>query len=193
MEILQKRMANHIRFEFEDAALRYWIRDNSGEREMRVDYANIPKETRRVFERNNWLRNVGLMWCALGVIMLGLAAAASRATLGSAFWLFIGASCLGFYKLTQTNYTVIDTDQGSIWVIENAQAETVLKELRDRRKTRLMSLYGSFNPDNDRTRELQKYDWLVEQQVLTREEADKLIAAGQGEGALLPSPKETLH
>ena len=193
LEFRQKRMANHVRFEFESAELKYSIRDNSGERELRVDYANVPRTTRRVFERNNWLRNVGLLWCALGVISIGLSFIASNATLGSAFWLFIGAGCLGFYKLTQTNYTVIDTNAGSIWVIEDAQAEAIVRELRDRRNARLMALYGNFDPNNDRARELQKFDWLVEEQVITRAEADRLIAVGREEGVKLPSPGQTLH
>lgn len=193
LEFRQKRMANQVRFEFEPAELKYSIRDNSGERELRIDYANVPRATRRVFERNNWLRNVGLLWCALGVISIGLSFIASNATLGSAFWLLIGAGCLGFYKLTQTNYTVIDTNAGSIWIIEDAQAEAIVRELRDRRNARLMALYGNFDPNNDRARELQKFDWLVEEQVITRAEADRLTAVGREKGVRLPSPGQTLH
>ncbi len=192
-------MATHIRFGFGDTQLAYSIRDNSGEREMRVDYSDIPRERRRVFERNTWLRNVGLIWCAIGLVALIFAIIGAKATIATGFWLIIGIGSLAFYKATQTNYTVFDTEAGSIWIAENAEMGRILDEIASRRKARLIALYGAYNSENDAARELGKYDWLVEQGALTREEADQLIAIGRsaidrpdGEKLLSP-PDQTLH
>ena len=193
MEFIQKRMATNIRFEFTEVELKYWIRDNSGERDLNIDYSQAPGATRRVFERNNWLRNVGALWCLLGTVTMGLAAVGSRPLAGASFWLLLGVACLIFYRLTQTNYTVLDTDNGTIWIMEDKQFASILSELQSRRKARLLDIYGAFNPNNDHDREIQKYDWLVKEQVLSREEADRRIAQRGGQADLISSPGRLLN
>jgi hypothetical protein len=191
MEFTQKRMANHIRFEFGPTELRFWIRDNSGERDLTADYADLPSSTRRVFEKNTWVRNVGYLWCVIGAVAVAAAAIAGTLSPGSAFWLALGVACLGFYRATQTTYTVLDANAGSIWIIEDKQLATILNELQSRRKTRLLDIYGTFNPNNDPEREAQKFDWLVKEKILTREEANHRLGRS-GVPVALPGPPDRL-
>lgn len=193
LEFTQKRLANNIRFEFGETELKYWVRDNSGERDLTIDYANLPKSTRRVFERNNWIRNVGILWCLIGAVSIGLTVAGSGLLSGSGFWLFVGAACLIFYRLTQTNYTVLDSESGAIWIMDDKQSASILSEMQSRRKKRLLEIYGEFNPNNDRERELQKFDWLVKEQVLSREEANLRIAQNGGQTQLIDAPGRLLN
>lgn len=193
MEFTQKRMASNIRFEFGETEMKYWVRDNSGERDLTLDYATLPLATRRVFERNNWLRNIGLIWCLIGAVSIGLAFANSSILSGSGIWLVVGAICLLLYRLTQTNYTVLDSENGSIWVMDDKQSQSILSELQSRRKKRLLEIYGEFNPNNDRDRELQKFDWLVKEKVLSREEANLRIVQGGGQTQFIDAPGRLLN
>lgn len=179
----QKRMATHIEVAFEEAALRYSIRDNSGERTMTVDYAEIPSGSRRVFEKNLWLRNVGLIWVVLGAIFLIAEPLGLPMTLKGGFWIIIGGACLAFYRLTQTNYTVIDAAAGSIFVIEDKEAPALLDEISRRRRERLLALHGEADLQNDPEREVQKFEWLVREAVMDRAAADKRIAAVRANAA----------
>lgn len=176
-EFKQKRLANFASFSFGDSALRYAIKDNSGEREITIDYADLPSVSRRVFEKNTWLRNVGLLWSILGVVTIGLAVAGGGALSGSGLWLILGAGCLIAYRFLQTNYTVFDSPAGSIWVIEDKSHAAIIGEIASRRKARLFSLYGALNLENDPQREIQKIEWLVKEGVIDRTAADKQIAA----------------
>jgi len=176
-EFKQKRMANFTSFEFGDSALRYSIKDNSGERELTIDYVDLPSTSRRVFEKNSWLRNVGVLWSVLGVATIGLAIASGGALSGSGLWLVLGAGCLVAYRYLQTNYTVFDTSAGSIWVVEDKMHTAIVGEIESRRKARLFALYGALNLENDPQREIQKIEWLAKEGVIDRGAADKQIAA----------------
>lgn len=193
MEFVQKRLATNIRLDLGPMEVRYFVRDNSGERETLIDYANLSGTTRRVFEKNLWLRNVGLMWCVLGVITIGLAVAADRLGVGSAFWLGLGLACLGVFYLTQSRYTVFDSESGAVFVLEDKQHETIVNELVTRRRARLLDLYGDFNPANPIEQERRKYEWLVKEQAMTREEADRRIAMGDGRARIIDAPGRLLN
>src|SRR5690606_1297887 len=66
MEIAQRRNANRIRHVFGEQSLQYYQQDGSGSRSFNVDYMDI---SRTLVERNDWLRNVGLLWLAIGAVM----------------------------------------------------------------------------------------------------------------------------
>ncbi len=193
MEFFQKRLATNIKFEFGAADLHFWIRDNSGERDAVIDYSDIPVARRRVFDRNTWLRNVALLWCLLGVVQIAIALFAARPITGAAFWLVLGLVCLAAYRLSHSSYTVIDTDKGSIWILENKQSDQILEQLTERRKFRLKELYGSINPNNDPEREIQKFEWLVSEQALTRVDADRLISEVRGSAGMIAPPSHLLN
>jgi hypothetical protein len=149
VKFAQKHMARQIGFDFGPTELAYKIRDNGGENELTVDYAAFPLNRRRVFDRNTWLRNAGILWCVLGIVIAGIDAAGQSLTIMSGFWLYIGAGCLIFYKTTQAAYTVFDTQGGSIWVLEDKQFGTIIETIRQRRKDRLLGVYGAIDLEND--------------------------------------------
>lgn len=176
MDYNQKRMATHTWFAFGERELNYRVRDNSGDVSFDVEYAAIPATTRTVFERNNWLRNVGLIWCVIGLIQIGLALAGSRPLTGSAFWLVIGLGCLAFYRLTWSAFTVFDTNDGSIWVVQDRQHDEIVERISEERQKHLMAWYKSLNFEDDPLKEIQTVEWLVKQDVLTKKEGEARIA-----------------
>ena len=175
MEYKQKRFATFAEFTFEDDDLTYRIKDNSGDVEFSIPYANIPWSNRKVFDRNNWLRNIGLIWCVIGLIQIGLAISGSRPLSGSGFWLLIGLGCLGFYRFTWSQYTVLDTEEGSIWIIDNDQHDEILNAIETRRKEKLLAWYQGIEFNDDVENEIQTLEWLVKNKVLTRDEGSERI------------------
>ncbi len=176
MEFAQKRMATQTWFTFDERELKHRVRDNTGEVEFSVEYSAIPAQKRIVFNRNNWLRNVGLLWCALGVVMIGLDATAGAVTVGSGFWIFIGLGCLAFYRLTWSEFTVLDTSEGPVWIIRDKQHNAILDLIHDRRKTQLLGWYDSLDFSEDPMREVHTIEWLVKQGVMAKSDGDARIA-----------------
>ncbi len=193
VEFKQKRMANFTAFFFGESSLRYSIKDNSGERELTVEYVDLPSSSRRVFEKNSWLRNVGALWCVLGVVMMGLAFAGGERPAGGTLWLILGGGCLVAYRFLQTNYTVFDTSAGSVWVIEDKAHASILAEIASRRKGLLLARYGAVNLENDPEREIQKIEWLVKESVLDRDMADKQISAVRAAASGVIPPERRLN
>ncbi len=176
MDFTQKQMAMKTWFTFEDRDLSYKARDNSGEVAFSVDYEAISANSRRVFNRNNWLRNVGLLWCVIGVIQIGLALASGNVGPGAAFWFVIGAGCLVFYRLTWSEYTAFETPHGSLFVINDKNHDAIVAEIDDRRKAGLLAWYHSLDFSGEPVAEAQTVEWLMKQDVLTKAEGEARLA-----------------
>lgn len=194
VKFAQKRLGTNISFDFAATELTHTIHDKSGERDFTTDYAEIGLGKRRVFENKEWFRNVGALWCIIGVASIGIDIYNGTLGLWSGFWLVIGAGCLIYYFASKTAYTVIETQNGSLWVIEDKQQSQIVSEIEKRRKDRLYDLYGALNLDNDADQELAKIEWLVKQKVLTRAEADLQVAQiRSGNLAALPTPEKLIN
>lgn len=78
-------------------------------------------------------------------------------------------------------------DRGSVWVIQDGKHhDHIIDEIRSRRKNQLLAWYGELNLENVREKEVAKFRWLAEQQVITEYEARSRIAqihAALGEAA----------
>lgn len=194
VKFAQKRLGTNISFDFAETEVTHAIRDKSGERDAVIDYADIGLGKRRVFDNKDWYRNVGVLWCIIGVASIGFDLYNGSLGVLSGFWLVIGTGCLIYYFATKTSYTVIETQNASLWVMEDRQHPSIVAEIENRRKARLYNLYGALNLDNDADQELAKIEWLVKQKVITRAEADLQAAQiRSGNLASLPSPEKLIN
>jgi hypothetical protein len=185
MDFTQKQMAMKTWFTFEDRELHYRARDNSGEVAFSVDYEAVPANSRRVFNRNNWLRNVGVLWCVIGVIQIGLALASGAIGPGAAFWFVIGAGCLAFYRLTWSEYTVFDTPHGPLFVINDKNHDAIVAAIDEKRKAGLLAWYHSLDFSDEPAAEAQTVEWLMKQDVLTKAEGEARLAELREESTIL--------
>ena len=55
----------------------------------------------------------------------------------------------------------------------------IIDELSSRKKSQLLNWYGTVNPENDLDQEISKFKWLVEQEVITKEESERKIAQAE--------------
>ena len=177
MKIDQKKLSNRHTFTFEPERLNFAYRDKSGSGDVDIPYAEFPLKSSTRIDQNLWLRNVGYLWCALGVIQMGIAITNERPLTGTGFWFLLGVGCLLWTHFTKVTYTVFSTDRGSVWVIQDANNhDRIINEVRLRRKNQLLAWYGDINLESDLDKEVGKFRWLEEQQALTSEEAERRIA-----------------
>ena len=176
MEIKQKKQSNRHTFTFNDDYFNFAFKDKTGADDFDLNYADFPDKSSTTIEQNDWLRNVGLIWCLLGTYNVGTALYNGSPLSGTAFWLFIGLVCLVIFAFTKVKYSVYKTEYGRIFVIKDKKHDTIISEITDRKKTQLIKWYGDINLENKLDDEINKFNWLVKQKAISQEEADGKIA-----------------
>ncbi|MFA0566931.1 hypothetical protein [Vibrio gallaecicus] len=177
MEIKQKKFSNKHVFKFGDESLNFAFKDKTGSDDFDLHYANFPDKSSVSIERNEWLRNVGGLWCLLGCYQLGTAIYNDLPLTGRGFWLLIGLLCLGWFAFTKIKYSVFKTEYGNIFVINDRKHDQIIDEIKSRKKAQLSAWYGEINLDNGLDHEISKFRWLAEMDVITDQEAEEKIAA----------------
>jgi hypothetical protein len=176
MEIGQKKNSNKISFVFGEEELNYRIEDGSGSRSFSVEYRDISRERQTLVERNAWLRNAGLLWVMLGVVMTGLSLSNGDG-LKLSIWLWLGAACYGLYHFRSTRFTLVPTDKGNLYVIDDADGPRVLQEIASRRADHFRREYD-FMPESETPDQLRKrFTWLHREGALSEEELQQRLAA----------------
>ena len=174
MEIKQRAQSNRITYAFEDDRIRYAWQDSSGSRSFTVGYAEISRDRQTLVERNPWLRNAGLFWMALGLLLTAFGYYEQKSLVPS-IWLLIGAGCYVAYRLRAVGFTIIPTEKGNLLVIQDADGERILREIEARRADYLRREYD-FVPEGDGPEQLRKrYRWLHEEGALTEDELGKRL------------------
>ncbi|MDP2715028.1 hypothetical protein [Rheinheimera sp.] len=179
MEFIQKKKSNKHTFTLHDDYFNFAYEDKSGSGDTDFDYADFPQKSSVQIEQNEWLRNVGYLWIALGVFQLGYAIYTEASLSGKGFWIFIGAVCAIWAYFSKVKYTVFRSERGNIFIIQDKNHDEIIKQLNIRKKSQLLKWYGDVNPDNELKNEIKKFNWLVDQGVLTKEESEKKIAQAE--------------
>ncbi|MCG7497776.1 hypothetical protein MHO82_12970 [Vibrio sp. Of7-15] len=176
MEIVQKKRSNKHTFTFSDESFNFSFKDKSGADDVDLHYADFPNKSSLRIEQNEWLRNVGLLWCVLGVFQLGYAIYLNAPLTGKGFWLAVGLLCVVFAHFSKVKYSVFKAERGNIYIIHDKKHDVIVDELKARKKKQLLDWYGEVNKENDIDNEIGKFNWLHEQGVLTKDEMDMKIA-----------------
>jgi len=176
VEIVQKKGSNKHTFTFKDESFNFHFKDKSGSDDVDLSYASFPSKSSVRIEQNEWLRNVGFLWCCLGVFQLGYAIYLSAPTSGKGFWLGIGLLCLLYSYFSKVKYSVYKAEYGNVFVIQDKKHDEIINELNKRKKKQLLDWYAEINLENELDDEIGKFNWLCAQDVMTREEADTKIA-----------------
>lgn len=179
MEIVQKKSSNKHTFTFMNDHFNFAYEDKSGSGDSDMSYADFPKKPSIQIEQNEWLRNVGYLWCALGVFQLGYAIYSEASISGKGFWIMVGLVCVAWAHFSKVKYSVFKAERGNIFVIHDKNHDRIINELLVRKKAQLLDWYGGVNPDNDLEHEIDKFKWLVEQDAISKEESEKKIAQAE--------------
>lgn len=174
MEIVQKKSGNKHTFTFNDDYFNFAYQNKSGSGDIDFDYADIPKKSSIQIEQNHWLKNVGFLWMGLGVLQV--AYSVYQGVPLKILWLTLGALVLFWSYFTKVKYTVLAMDEGSIFVIQDKKHDQIMHELNSRKKIQLLQWYGDVNAENEFEKEKSKFNWLVDQGVMSKQEAEQKIA-----------------
>lgn len=169
MEIIQKRFSNQATFFFGKDELKYTIKDSSGTQSFSVEYGSIPKDMNELEEQNPWYRNMGIFWVSIGTLQIAMRFFESGHLKGS-MWITLGLPCLLLYMLAKTKYSVINTEDGRIFIIQNKQHDRILDELNKRRISQWRQWYADVNLSNESAKEIGKFEWLRDQNVISKDE-----------------------
>ena len=179
MEFIQKKRGVKQTFTLRDDHFNFAYEDKSGSGDIDLNYVDLPQKSSVSIEQNEWLRNVGLLWIALGVGKIGWAIFNDLSLSGKGFWLMVGMACVLWAHFSKTRYSVFRTERGNVLVMQNKQHQQIVETLHARRKAQLLDWYGDVNPDNELENEIRKFQWLVEQDVMTQAESEQKIAQAQ--------------
>ncbi|MAH56307.1 MAG: hypothetical protein CL531_08680 [Aestuariibacter sp.] len=179
MEFIQKKRGVKQTFTLRDDHFNFAYEDKSGSGDIDLNYVDLPQKSSVSIEQNEWLRNVGLLWIALGVAQIGWAIFNDLSLSGKGFWLMVGMACVLWAHFSKTRYSVFRTERGNVLVMQNKQHQQIVETLHARRKAQLLDWYGDVNPDNELENEIRKFQWLVEQDVMTQAESEQKIAQAQ--------------
>lgn len=182
MEILQSRHSNHIRWAFDADDVHYFINDSSGSRSMSVAYSDISRDRQVFVERNAWLRNVGLLWLALGAVLTGMAAL--KGQFAPSPWLLLGAGCYAAYRWRTTRFTIVPSEKGNLLVIDGDDGQRILAELASRRADYFRREYDCMPQDETPDQHRHRFHWLHREGALTDDElAQRLAVVDASEAA----------
>lgn len=139
-----------------------------------------PKQKSLLWRLDRRFRNTDM-----GYSMVDYGLANGQGAAGRGFWLIVGLVCLAVYWISRVKYTVIGFEGGSVFIIQdNKTHDSIRNELMKRRKAQLLSLYGEVDLENDLEREKAKFEYLCEQGVISKEEANaKIRQASSAQGA----------
>lgn len=168
MEIRQKKNSNKVGYVFKDDELEYSVEDGSGSRSFSVPYSALGRDRQTLVERNQWLRNVGLIWIVLGAALTGLSLTGDGGFRVS-FWLWVGLICYGIYHFRFTKFTIVPTERGNLLIIDDEDGARILKEIDARRVAYLRKEYD-FLPEADSPEKLRgRVQWLHREGALSDE------------------------
>lgn len=172
----QKRVRAHLSFNFGVTGLVYSFREAGTHHEHAFDYFEIAKGRRHV-SRRDWSRlQLGLLLTVLGACVLMAHAKLGGFTPWSALWLVPGAALLAMFSFSQSHFLVFQAAGQPVWIVDDSRAHDIVLEIDRRRRDQLAEFYAPLNLANEPYLEIRKIEWLVEESVLTRDEAEAQIA-----------------
>lgn len=190
----QKRVSVRTQFAFGDTQLSYSMRFGASVHEIVADYFQIQR-SRRHTARRDWVRfRSGALLSIVGLAAITAQAFILGANPWMALWLVPGLALIAAFTFFRGHYLELNADGERFWVIDNKSTRTIVAEIDRRRRDQLAALYGALNLANEPYLEIRKINWLVEESVFTREEADLQIerihtyAAAKAEARAEQSP-----
>lgn len=131
MEVRQQNNSGNIGLAFGEEAPDDRVAIDAVHRSPSSGRAAIPRTTPGRLRKALLLRNVGLLWIALGTVMTGLSVTSGQG-LKLSVWLWLGAACYAAYRFHNVRGAV-QTDQGQARLIPDAEWQRILGAIETRR------------------------------------------------------------
>lgn len=169
LEFQQNRFSHRTRFVFGERELSYLLSSELGRRVLRVPYQEIGRERSHLTMRHGWLRDLGLLCIALGMIFTAIEALGGWHFF-QWIWMLWGFALLLGYRASAVHYLRLQTPQGEILIIEDAQTNHILDALAERRAAYFKRTFDyaplGASPEQLRAR----FEWLYREGALDDDE-----------------------
>lgn len=179
LKVVQKKNGVTHVFTFQEDVVNFAYKDKSGSGDREINYGDFPNKSSIQIEQNEWVRNVGFLWILLGLFQLGSAYVAGAPLSGKGLWVALGLGCLAWAYMSIIKYTVLQTSNGGVFVIQDKYHDQIMSTIKERRKKQLLNWYGNINSEGDLEEEINRFKWLHNQGVLTKEESENKIAQAE--------------
>lgn len=173
MNITQRSYSTTITFDFEQDALTYTRVDAYGSHSFQLPYGSIGMDPRMTSERNGTLFSGAILLSAWG--MAQAAYTMIRGDLLGAIFMLPGGLCFLLHAALKTNITSLNSDEGEIAIMHDGNFERIMSEIRERRKKQLLDWYGNIDFGNDPEEEIQKFEWLHSQRIITSDQLQRIV------------------
>ena len=173
MNITQRSYSTTITFDFEQDALTYTRVDAYGSHSFQLPYGSIGMDPRMTSERNGTLFSGAILLSAWG--MAQAAYTMIRGDLLGAIFMLPGGLCFLLHAALKTNITSLSSDEGEIAIMHDGNFERIMSEIRERRKKQLLDWYGNIDFGNDPEEEIQKFEWLHSQRLITSDQLQRIV------------------
>ncbi len=171
----QKRVSARTAFAFGDTQLSYSMRFGASVHEIVVDYFQIQRGRRHTSHRDWGRLRSGIAFSLAGLTAMTAQLVVLGANPWMALWLVPGLLLVSAFVLVRGHYLELKADGDPFWIIDNKSTRKIVAEIDRRRRDQLAKLYAPLNLANEPYLEIRKINWLVEEAVFTREEADVQI------------------
>jgi hypothetical protein len=187
MKFIQKTIGIRTEFEIKEEGVQFLITDRSGNRSVFVPYPTIdfrqPMEVQKPIAQLVMAIGVSAL---IGIILLIASLTQQDPTLRAAGYIFLGlAAALKFgSRFKKTNYTIFKGSVHNLLILKDENYSAILKELQQRWKNRMRQLFTHIDIKNASDKELKKFEWLRNCELISAEEfseAAKQLQKAHGE------------
>jgi hypothetical protein len=180
MKIAQKRLSTLTLFAFGDTELTYSFEQHGSALESVVDYLHLSR-SRHYTATRDWRRfQLGALLVIAGCLAIVAHARLAGFNPLAVICLAPGIIYLCLFMARQGHFLVAQGGDEQLWIIDDGSRRAIVAELDRRRRQRLLDIYGQLNLANEPYLEIRKIEWLVEESVLTRDQADDQIRMVNG-------------
>jgi hypothetical protein len=184
LELKQKYLGESRQFFLEPNRIRLITKNINGENEYYIGYESISTTTRTVTQQKGLLRVIGIMFVIFALTQLTLYFITKFSEYIAFAIILAGVSlvffALNFYQIRR--YILVDLDnKKSIFFIadkpSSEQLASFIKSLYQARKQYLRKKYYMINPSNSPQGELQKFQFLLNEEIISEAEFQAMKTA----------------
>lgn len=174
METLtQNYKRRKTKFVFEDDFVSFTYQTRNSDQTINVPYGSITNRQSKFMEENESLRNVGLLWLAIGFIFEIMPMLSSQ-TFHLPMWFTIGVACLVYAHTTKTRYTSLDSGNYNLLVMHDGEQDSIIATIYEKKKEYLRKNLFNVDKNSSFEIELNKLNFLLEEQVISQQEFDEM-------------------
>ena len=191
-ELKQRYLNERREFCLLPERVRILVKDTDGESEAFIEYEDITSTTRHRVQQDGKLYIAAISFAIFSVVGLAAnAAGVSSLMQWVPLWIIATPILFAFHFAKRRRYLLVDlANDKSIFFLYNKPSKQALSNflqaMQEARKKYLRKAYYVINPNNDPQSELDKLQWLLDQEAITeaefKEHSAALISPDDSEG-----------